>query len=159
MRKPALALAAAGAVWGLAGRGPGQDSSPAPSAGPSSGGAVREGSRPMRISASFARGWFGPDLPGYREVEGTYGSFEYAALPPLEEKTGGTLAWLAPLDAPIRRIMERYWSSDPERSKLEANFERIVAEAAKRGYALPKTFLSFLRRAQVSLTIPCPALL
>lgn len=106
------------------------------------------------ISARFARGWFGPELPEYREAEPTYGYFNYGFLPPLDERLDGSLAWLTPMDTAIRKELEPHWKSDRDRSRLHPNFERVVREAEKLGYVLPETFLRFMRSEELQQRIP-----
>jgi len=108
----------------------------------------------VTISAKFQEGWSGPELPGYREIDATYGYFPLTSLPPLEQKLDGSFSWLTPMDAAVRKELEPHWRSDRSRSKLRTQLEPILAEAGKQGYELPPSFVSFMRSEVLQQRVP-----
>jgi hypothetical protein len=108
----------------------------------------------IQIEAHFPRGWFAPNLPGYRETTTTYGCFDYDELPPLEEKLCGDFAWLTPMDDLIQKEMLPFWEDNQTRDQIAANLEHIISEAKTRGFTLPDSFLRFMRSEALQRRMP-----
>jgi uncharacterized protein (TIGR02996 family) len=81
----------------------------------------------------FPAGWFGCELEGYREVDGTYGVFAYDTLPPL------------PVDAfygDFRWLDHTRTGGGKERTTKAIN--QLTASAQSFGLDLPDDFRSFM---------------
>jgi hypothetical protein len=100
------------------------------------------GPREFRLRA----GWFGPTLPGVRElpdVHATYALFSPDALPPLVEPHG-TLDWLTPLDPRLDAEMAEFRRDAAERGHVDANLRSVLAAAGRAGLRLPRAFIRLM---------------
>lgn len=91
----------------------------------------------------FPEFWYGIDLPGYREIKGTYQLMAYDTLPPLplgifrsEFHWLPAEPWNAEQGCGATEERERAW---------QEKFERLVRDASEMNLALPASFLRYMR--------------
>lgn len=84
----------------------------------------------------FPSGWWSVDLEGYREVDGTYGTFPHDSLPPLPiDLFGKDFQWLRKQ----RRDRDR-----SESVRKHRQLDRLADEATELGLTLPREFRVFM---------------
>ena len=81
-------------------------------------------------------GWWGVELPGYREGLGTYTLYSYEELPPIQEAVDDSFVWLEAHPQWQASISE-YAYNQQERASIESLQEQA-------GVALPAAFHTFM---------------
>ena len=93
------------------------------------------------------RGWWGVELPGYRDHPAftTYG-FDSGALPPIERDLDDELRWLLN-EAPVPASLAERHPFDPEPHR-GATREQLDLLVGSRGLTLPRSFRTFTDLAE-----------
>ena len=99
-------------------------------------------------ASKVKKGWWGTELPGYREFGGTYALFPYEELPPIRANLDDQFDWLRqqPVSAHSLRDGENRARGKPDLSRLR----QFAREA---GVALPASVLSFLGDAELQARV------
>jgi hypothetical protein len=93
----------------------------------------------MKPSESpFPLSWVGTDLGEERPCDGTYGEFDFAALPSLPIEARGDFAWLAKATAHTQNIGEE------KAVEIVEALSIVKTDSARLGLQLPFPFLNFL---------------
>src|SRR5262245_12973582 len=101
----------------------------------------------------FPPGWLAPELPGYRDCDGTYCFVPYDELPPLDDALfRGEFQWLPGLAENLQQMMEVH-KQTPE-DKLGVKLNKLLDAARQAGLQLPAPFVKFMSAPVLRDQIP-----